>query len=246
MANRFSDLTVRLIQVRLKPEIESEEFETFRRRTGLEKRQLLTTNAIRDPLDERILDRVDAVIIGGAGAYSVTHTYDWTQDLIDLVLKMDDRRIPLFGSCWGHQFIARALGGSVIHDPTRSEIGCLPVELTDSGQSDELLGSFPSAFMANMGHHDRIDRLPQGGIELATSAVSPFQAFRIVDRPIYGTQFHSELDAECERTRLYAYRKHYPQLRDEKSFQAIIKTLRPTTEVDGLLNLFLRRFAAKK
>ena len=246
MADRFEDLSVRLMQVRLKPEIEAEEYDTFIQRTGLSRRQLLATNVLRDPLDSRVLDGVDAVIIGGAGAYSVTHTYDWTNNLIGLVHQMHDSRMPLLGSCWGHQFIARALGGRVIHDPSRTEIGCLPVELTNAGRADELFGGYPDEFMANMGHHDRVDQLPEGAVELASSVVSPCQAFRIIDRPIYGTQFHSELNAESERLRLYAYRKHYPILRDEQPFQAIIKTLRPTTEVDGLLNLFLRTFAVKK
>lgn len=242
MADRFEDLTVRLLQVRLKPEIEAEEYETFRQRTGLEGHQLIPTNVLRDALVPQLLEGVDAIIIGGAGAYSVTRTYNWTDDLIALVHEIRRRRIPLFGSCWGHQFIARAFGGSVIHDPERVEIGCLPVELTEAGRSDELFGGFSINFMANMGHHDRIDRLPEGAIELATSDVSPYQAFRFVDLPIYGTQFHSELNAESERARLYAYRDHYPVLSNEESFQAIIRTLRPTTEVDGLLNLFLRTF----
>lgn len=243
MADRFENLTVRLLQVRLKPDIEAEEHQTMVRRTGLADHQLLATNVLKEPLDGRVLDGVDAVIIGGAGAYSVTQTYAWTEHLIRLVQQIHSQRIPLFGSCWGHQLIARAFGGSVVHDGERTEIGCLPVELTEAGRTDELFGSFPAKFMANMGHHDRVDRLPEGAIELATSVVSPYQAFRFVDRPIYGTQFHSELDAETERARLHAYRHHYPVLRDEESFQSIIRSLRPTTEVDGLLNLFLRTFA---
>ncbi|MFV1981164.1 MAG: type 1 glutamine amidotransferase [Rhodothermia bacterium] len=243
MADRFEDLTVRLLQVRLKPDIEAEEYETFVQRTGLSHRQLLTTNVLKDSLDRRILDGIDAVIIGGAGAYSVTRTYPWTEDLILLVQQIHRRRTPLFGSCWGHQFIARTFGGSVVHDPERGEIGCMPVELTGAGRTDELFGGFPTTFMANMGHHDRVDRLPEGAVELATSSVSRYQAFKFIDRPIYGTQFHSELDAETERARLDAYRDYYPVLQDEKSFQSIVRTLRPTTEVDGLLNLFLRTFA---
>jgi GMP synthase (glutamine-hydrolysing) len=186
---------------------------------------------------------MDAVMIGGAGAYSVTHTYGWTQDLIDLVVEIRDRKIPLFGSCWGHQFIARALGGTVIHDPERAEIGCLPVELTGAGLDDPLFNGFPREFLANMGHHDRVETLPNTAVELASSPVCEFQAFRIEGSPIYGTQFHSELNAETERTRLYAYRRHYPGLHDDDDFAAVIATLRETTEVDRLLQLFLLRFA---
>lgn len=245
MPSRFEELNVRLIQVRLKPEIEAEEFETFVQRTGLEPHQLHTANVLRDGVGRDSLEGMDAVIIGGAGAYSATQTYEWTQSLIDLVLEIHDRDIPLFGSCWGHQIIARAFGGSVIHDPKRAEIGCHPVHLTRAGRSDPLLGGFPQMFMANMGHHDRVERLPDRAVELATSAISPFQAFVIEGKPIYGTQFHSELNADTERARLFAYRDHYPILQDEAAFQAVIRTLRETTEVDRLLNLFLRTFAVE-
>lgn len=243
MAHRFEDLTVRLIQVRLKPEIEAEEYNTFLDRTGLSRHQLLATNVVKEPLDDRLLDGADAVIIGGAGAFSVTETYDWTDSLTRLVHQIHDLRTPLFGSCWGHQFIAKAFGGSVIDDAERTEIGCFSVNLTPAGRADKLFGGFPPTFMANMGHQDRVDRLPEGAIELAASSVSPYQVFRFVDRPIYGTQFHSELNAETERARLYVYRDQYPILHDEESFQSIISSLRRTTEVDDLLNRFLRMFA---
>jgi GMP synthase (glutamine-hydrolysing) len=245
METQFEDLSVRLIQVRLLPEVEAEEFATFVDRTGLRPDQINPTNVLKDPLDLDLLEGIDAVLIGGAGAYSVTHTYDWTDDLIALVKSICDRRIPLFGSCWGHQFIARALGGTVVHDVSRAEIGCHPVELTTAGQEDELFQGFPKVFMANMGHHDRVDRLPAGAIELAISDVSPVQAFRIGGLPVYGTQFHSELNADTERARLYAYRRYYPSLHDDDDFEAVIATLRETTEVDGLLHLFLTTFATQ-
>ena len=243
MVERFEDLNVRLIQVRLKPDVLAEEYATFIERTKLAEHQLHSTNAITQSLDFGILEDVDAVLIGGAGAYSAAQTYEWTDDLTRLVHETRDRDLPLFGSCWGHQFMARALGGSTIHDPTRIEIGCLPVELTEPGESDELFGGFPRTFMANMGHHDRVERLPDDAIELATSTVSPYQAFKIVGKPIYGTQFHSELNATTEEARLYAYRDHYPSLRDDATFHAVIDSLQETTEVDGLLNRFLNTFA---
>jgi GMP synthase (glutamine-hydrolysing) len=243
MKKRFEDLNVRLIQVRLMPDIEAEEFETFLDRTGLQRDQLHRTNVLHETVSQSILDDMDVVMIGGAGAYSVTHTYGWTQDLVDLVIEIRDRKLPLFGSCWGHQFIARALGGSVIYDPERSEIGCLPVELTEAGLADPLFDGFPQHFFANMGHQDRVERLPEGSIELARSPVCGYQAFRILGSPIYGTQFHSELNAETERARLYAYRRHYPSLHDDQDFASIVATLRETTEVDRLLHLFLVRFA---
>lgn len=246
MAPSFETLRVRLIQVRLEPHVEREEQETFLKRTLLRSDQLVVTNAIREPLTADILDDVDAVLIGGAGAFSVTRTYMWTQSLIDLVHRIYDRRIPLFGSCWGHQFIARAFGGKVIVDHDRAEMGCGSVELTDLGLEDLLFSFFPRTFRANMGHQDRVAVLPDNAVELATNEIAPYQAIRIEDRPIYGTQFHSELDAEAEYARIIEYRHHYPLLADEENFRRIVDSLMPTTEVDSLLNRFLHTFAVQE
>lgn len=243
MAPTYDQLRVRLIQIRERPAVIREEQDTFIERCGLRPDQLVVTNALSDPIHSGLLDDVDAVMIGGAGAYSVTHTYAWTDDLIGLVTACHDRHVPLFGSCWGHQFIARAFGGTVVQDIERSEMGTHDVELTDEGRADPLFGDFPPRFPAQMGHQDRVSVLPADAVELARTALAPYQAFRIADRPIYGTQFHSELDVERERQRLIAYRAFYTEAQDEAAFEETIATLRDTPDVDRLLAAFLERFA---
>jgi len=246
MAPSFDQLRVRLIQIRKRPDVLGEERESFLKRTRLAPDQLAVTNALQDDLSTSVLDDVDAVLIGGAGAYSVTETYEWTDNLIDLCNACADRQMPLFGSCWGHQFIARAFGGSVIHDDERSEMGTHHVELTKAGNSDLLFEPFPTRFLAQMGHQDRVAELPSSAIELALNDVAPFQAFRLADAPIYGTQFHSELDDEAERGRLITYRDHYPEMRVESVFQETLANLRPTPDVDDLLYHFLQLYAVEE
>ncbi len=224
----------------------AEERDSFLKRTRLAPEQLLVTNAIRDELSPAIIEGVDAAMIGGAGAYSVTHTYGWTQNLIDVCSACADQKLPLFGSCWGHQFIARAFGGEVVHDDERSEMGTREVELTEAGVADPLFEPFPKRFWAQMGHQDRVSVLPQDAIELASNDVAPFQAFRLGDLPIYGTQFHSELDEEAERGRLYAYRDHYPEMQVDGNFQETLNSLRPAPDVDDLLYHFLQLYGVEE
>lgn len=243
MPKAFSDLQIRLIQVRDEPDMLAQEQAVFLERCCLNSEQLHCTNAAQEPLHLSILDDVDAVMIGGSGAYSVTKRYTWTDDLTALVQASYNNDLPLFGSCWGHQFIAFALGGTVIHDPSRAEMGCGDVSLTDIGRTDPLFADFPATFKANMGHQDRVSVLPPNALELATNDVAPNQAFRIVGKPIYGTQFHSELDAQAERERLFAYRDHYRDVLDADAFQRTLDSLAETTEVDGLLYAFLQKFA---
>ncbi|GAB5518293.1 MAG: type 1 glutamine amidotransferase [Rhodothermales bacterium] len=231
-----------LIQARNTADIEAQEQRCFLSRCRLAPEQLVLRNVVRDPLKVSDLDSADVMMIGGSGEYSAWKDYPWMGDLLNLVREADRRSYPTFGSCWGHQIIARALGGRVEYAPDLLEMGCLTIDLTDEGTQDELFAHLPRSFKANVGHHDRVTVLPEGAVELATTASQGHQAFRIAGKPIYGTQFHSELDAEAEQERLLAYRPYYTEVETDKEFQAILDTLAPTPEVDGLLAQFLKRF----
>jgi GMP synthase (glutamine-hydrolysing) len=230
---------VLLIQARNTADMERQEQRCFVERTGLRPDQFLTVNVAREPLRPDQLTDVDCVMVGGAGEYSAMDDPAWMPSLLDVLQRAADRKMPTFGSCWGHQVLARAFGGTVIHDKERAELGCGTIHLTEAGQDDPLFAPFPSSFKANMGHHDRVTQLPPGAIELARND-QPNQAFRLEGVPVYGTQFHSELDAESERERLIAYREYYREdMPDEEQFQRVLDALAETTEVDHLLRDFL-------
>lgn len=243
MSEALGHIRLLLVQARESAEMEIQEQQCFLERCRLEPHQLTGLNVLRDPIDTGYLREADVMMIGGAGAFSATQDYPWMNDLLDLVRYCVDSGFPTFGSCWGHQIIARALGGDVINDVSRAELGCLEVTLTNAGRTDILFRDFPRAFMANMGHHDRVSRLPSGAVELARSATQPNQAFKIADKPVYSTQFHSELDAQREKERLLVYWEHYrEEIPDEAALDAIIESLADTTEVDHLLLEFLLKF----
>jgi GMP synthase (glutamine-hydrolysing) len=226
--------------------MERQEQQCFLDRCRLAPEQLYCTSVLREPLTEDLLDDMDALMIGGAGEYSAHHDHPWMPSLLALVRAAAERQVPTFGSCWGHQIIARAFGGTVEHDSGKAELGCHPVELTDAGRTDELLRRFPSSFDTNMGHHDRVTALPPNAVELAFNSSQRNQAFRLADAPVYGTQFHSELDATAERERLIAYRDFYrADMPDEAQFQAVLDSLAETTEVDHLLYDFLVHFCVE-
>lgn len=226
--------------------METQERNCFLERARLPADQLHPLNVARgDEPTPAHLDPVDALFLGGAGKYSATETYPWTDSVHTLIREAIDRHLPTIGSCWGHQVIARALGGRVVHDPDYAELGCGWVELTNAGAADPLLGRFPNRFQANMGHHDRVVELPPGAVELARNE-QPYQAFRLEGVPVYATQFHSELDAERERERILVYREYYrTALPDEETVQRVLNNLAETTAVDNLLYDFLTTFVAR-
>ena len=244
-AKTMADIRVLLIQARDTLEMERQEQQCFVERCRIQLDQFVPVNVTRTPLSLSMLDDVDAMMIGGSGEYSAYKDYPWMQDLLDLCRTAYDRGLPVFGSCWGHQVLARAFGGTVIYDAERAEFGCGDIELTEAGQHDLLLCEFPKHFMANLGHRDRVSVLPPGAVELAFNASQRNQAFRIGES-IYGTQFHSELDARAERERLDAYREDYrKELGGEEAYQRVIDSLADTTDADHLLHDFLVKLVAQ-
>lgn len=235
-----------LVQVRNTTDIELQEQQCFLDRTRLQPPQLDSVNLAHSALSLNLFSDYDVLFIGGAGEYSAVEDYEWMPTLLSLVREAEARSFPVFGSCWGHQIIARALGGRVIHDLSLAELGCLPVYLTEEGTRDKLFASFPEQFSANMGHHDRVSLLPERAVELARGSAQPNEAFRVKDKPIYGTQFHSELNAERERERLIRYRPYYrDEMPDEDVFAQVVNSLQETTQVDHLMYDFLLKFVVR-
>lgn len=241
----IENVRVLLLQARNTAEMEHQEQECFLERCRIRPEQLTTVNVVHEPLHAGLLDDIDTFMIGGAGEYSAKDNPPWMPDVLHFVRQAAERNLPTFGSCWGHQLIARAFGGRVIHDPDCAELGSGAVKLTEAGKRDPLFSALPPRFRANMGHHDRVVDLPANAVELAFNDSQRNQAFRLANKPVYGTQFHTELDAARERERIIAYREYYRQdLPTDEKLQQVIDNLAETTEVDRLLHEFLLTFAA--
>lgn len=228
-----------LLQVRDQRAAERQEKACFLDRLGVESSELATINLVSEPqIEWSDVAEADAVFIGGAGAHSVTGRHEFTEPLAAVVRQLAEERRPLFGSCLGHQFLAEALGGSVITDPDSEEVGTFDVDLTAAGREDPLFGELPSRFAVQLGHKDRVDRMPEGAICLASSNRCGIQALRIADKPIYGTQFHSEMTVEHIRERLQMYGDSYLG-EDPETVEA---SLRASVDADRLLRRFVELF----
>ncbi len=135
--------------------------------------------------------------------------------------------------------MARALGGEVTHDPSRAELGTLPISVTQEGLVDPVFGALGSQFDAQMGHEDRVVSLPDDAVRLAFTNKVDNQAFRFADRPMYCTQFHPELDRQAMLERLEAY-PEYVQRIAGVSFSEFISACRETPEANELMRRFTK------
>lgn len=181
----------------------------FAREAGIEPSQLDVHQMVHGALSSSTLTPYDAVFFGGSGAYSVLDDVHWIRQGLDALRTVVDARIPAWASCFGFQGLALALGGEVIHDASREELGSTRLRLTPAGQEDALLGTLPSSFWGQEGHHDRVSTLPDGVISLVTGEVCPEQAFRVDGAPFWASQFHPELRVDGTVLRFRHYLEHY-------------------------------------
>lgn len=216
------------------------ERECFVSGMGVRHDQLVTHDLLEGAPRFEEVKRYDAVLMGGAGAFLVSQKNQPNiEPFLDLLRTIVDRGHPTFATCYGYQAMVQALGGEVIHDPERAEIGTFAITLTDEGATDELLGGMPHTFMAQQGHKDRATQLPANLVNLASSERCPFQALRVKDKPVWAVQFHPELTRDGNRSRYRHYLEHYsPELTEEQILVAL-ERFDHSPESSQLLGRFL-------
>ncbi|HVW46482.1 MAG TPA: type 1 glutamine amidotransferase [Solirubrobacterales bacterium] len=162
--------------------------ETIRRRGGSLDEWLVpaTPEPPADPLG------YDAVfVLGGSMNVDEGDEHAWIGAERGLLGRLLEARVPLMGLCLGGQMVAAA-AGAVPRRAARPEIGWHPVELTDEGRADPLLGPLAPGFEAFQWHSYEFP-LPPGAVALARSDVA-LQAARIGELA-WAIQFHPEVGA---------------------------------------------------
>lgn len=186
------------------------EQDCVRRGLELADDELAVWNLVESAPPQEILEAADAYLVGGSGAFHVFDDQPWLKRSYDLCR---DRFVagekPFLGLCFGHQLLAAAAGAEVINDPEREEVGTFEVELTTAGQTDPLFEGLPARFLAQLGHSDRVHSLPDQWVTLAFSQRVDLQAYRVANRPVWGVQFHPELERQDNVLRFRSYAEHY-------------------------------------
>jgi len=190
--NKFRYL---LFQVRKREDpMRAQEVRCFSRALKCKSRQIEVLDLIHEGPTPYQLRHADVILMGGSGNYSVTEGGEWLKRSLEAMRKLYRMGKPTFGSCWGFQAMSKALGGEVITDINRAEVGTAEIDLTDQGSQDPIMSPLGSRFLAFEGHQDIVTRLPKDATLLAVSGDGIYQSFTFPEKPIYCTQFHPELD----------------------------------------------------
>tara|TARA_B100002003_G_scaffold116027_1_gene107211 strand:- start:464 stop:901 length:438 start_codon:yes stop_codon:yes gene_type:complete len=134
--------------------------------------------------------------------------------------------------------MARAMGGEVVTDRNRAEVGTYWLELTPKGKDDPVFGPLGDRFQVQIGHEDIVTKLPKGATLLASSAGIDNEAFRFDDRPIYATQFHPELGRDGLLERIAQY-PDYLALTGYTTLEDLAAATPDTPETEAILRRFV-------
>ncbi len=103
--------------------------------------------------------------------------------------------VPVFGSCWGMQIVAQAMGGAVKACEKGREIGIgREILVNDAGRAHPLFNGRGPCFSAMTVHMDEVSSVPEGAVILAGNRHSAIQAFVLETKPyrFWGVQYHPE------------------------------------------------------
>ena len=136
----------------------------------------------------------DIVLISGS-KHSAYETLPWVPDFEQRIRKWIELGTPMLGVCFGHQIIAKALGGTVEKGANGAEVGAVEVTLTKAGENDAVFARFDTQFRIGTFHKDVVTDLPPGAVVLAKNDKYSTQALRFNERTV-GVQFHLEFTAK--------------------------------------------------
>ena len=134
---------------------------------------------------------VDGFIISGS-RFSVNDNEKWITALITFVRWLNQERIPTVGICFGHQLIAKALGGVVEKLDSGWGVGCK--EFLVDGKREWMKGSKEKLVVPAF-HQEQITRLPVGGRLIASADYCTNFLMECNDQML-GIQGHPEFRTE--------------------------------------------------
>lgn len=168
--------------------------------------------AVKDGTFPGELSGFDGVMITGSPA-SVHDGEAWIARLEQVVRDCVAAGVPLFGACFGHQVIAKALGGTVGPNPGGWVFGLAQAEVTEAPEWAKGLGDGFGQYAA---HIEQVTSLPAGARVWARADFCDTVGFVIGNR-VFTTQNHPEMTHGFMEALVQEYS---PKLPPEVSAQA--------------------------
>ncbi len=134
-------------------------------------------------------DAFDGYVITGSPASVNDDRLPWVGPLLDFIRAVDAARQPLIGLCFGHQAVARALGGQVVRNAAGWGLGTAPTHWQVARPWMQPAQSTTTLMAA---HNEQVTRMPEGAECLGGSEFCPIGSMQF-GQHIWTTQFHPEM-----------------------------------------------------
>ncbi|EEF29614.1 gamma-glutamyl peptidase 5 [Ricinus communis] len=137
--------------------------------------------------DDDEIETFDGFVI--TGSCNDAHGNDvWICKLLNLLKKLDSKKKKILGICFGHQILARALGGKTGRAVSGWDIGVTAIHFSSSSK---LFSSQKTPLSIIECHRDEVRQLPPKAEVMAWSAKTGIEMFKFGDH-IMGIQGHPE------------------------------------------------------
>ena len=139
-------------------------------------------------------NQVRGIVIGGS-LKSPLNKDAWIREEEEFIRQTVSTGIPILGICFGHEILASAMGGA-LEKTKRMNMALARIEVL---QDDPLFAGYGNgAVRSLMSHSVRVAALPADFVVLAGETNCPIAAMRHKELPVYGVQFHPEIDLEIK------------------------------------------------
>lgn len=143
-----------------------------------------------------------AVVITGSPEM-ITHDPDWSLRSENWIRQGIDQGTPFLGICYGHQLLAKTLGGAAGWTQQGMEIGTTDIDVFPDAWPNGFWHQPPGRITIQTCHSQSVHELPAGARLLASNSHDRIQGFAWGDQ-VWGFQFHPEFDVDIVRAYLQA------------------------------------------
>ena len=131
----------------------------------------------------------DGYVVTGSPASVNDDSLPWVGQLLGFIREVHAARQPLIGLCFGHQAVARALGGQVARNAAGWGLG---TAVTHWAQPRAWMHPPLATTTLMAAHNEQVTRMPEGAECLGGSDFCPIGSMQI-GQHIWTTQYHPEM-----------------------------------------------------
>ena len=169
------------------------------------------------------LSDYDAFVWTGSGN-NIYETNSHNKNQIDTCNKIVELSKPIWGSCWGMQVIATALGGKVERGKSPEFGISRDIRIIDDELKNSIYKNKPVIFDAPAHHSDIITEIPKT-FKVITQNKKCIQSMYSKEKKIFCAQYHPELAYDYLGTMMQFWAKNYKNHMGKKEFESLLEEL---------------------